>query len=528
MSKHLRGWLDAHALLFYPVCALVTVVLALTVGVGWLYAGVAALLLFAFRPGSALHRATMETCSLWKVLVTVLAAAATAVACLWPMGKLPIWNGEQPGHRNQYELMAEAILDGRIEFTYYDEDTLKDALKDLENPYDPDARAEAGIYFHWDHAYYKGHYYMYFGIVPVLLVFIPYRLLTGEALTTYHATQFFTLLIIVGMFALFWMAARLFFRKLSFGVYIALSTAFSAMSVWYACAEPALYCTAITAAVAMEVWSLFFFIRAVWGETRENRQIALAGVGALLGALAFGCRPTVALANLLVIPMLAVFLKQRSVTWKLIGKLALAAIPYVVVGAALMVYNYIRFEDPFEFGQAYQLTVADQHDYHVHLDGATILRVINDTANNFFAVGRIGTAFPYLRTTSAFSNFPILFLTVFAFPPALRAGRERRLGPMLAGLVATVLVINVFEIVWTPYLLERYRMDIYFLLGILCFLTVGLWYGALGEKGRRRLGFASMSLSAATVVSSFLLCVYTVGIYYPEKVGDIGRLLGLA
>ena len=524
MSKRLRGWLDAYAMYFYPACILLTAVLVLTAGKRWLYVGAAALLLFAFRPGSALHRPTVETCPPWKALVTVLAAAATAAACLWPMGKLPIWNGEEPAHRNQYELMAEAILDGRIEFAYGDEDT----LKDLENPYDPEERAEAGAFYHWDHAYYKGHYYMYFGIVPVLLVFIPYRLLTGEALTTYHATQLFTVLIIAGIFALFWMAARLFFRKLSFDVYIALCVAFSVMSVWYACAEPALYCTAITAAVALEVWSIFFFIRAVWGETRENRQIALAGVGALLGALAFGCRPTVALANLLVIPMLAVFLKKRSVTWKLIGKLALAALPYVVVGAALMVYNYVRFEGPFEFGQAYQLTVADQHDYRVSLDSATILRVLNDTANNFFVLGRIGTAFPYLRSSSAFANFPILFLTVLAFLPALSAGRERRLGPLLAGLLVTVLVITAFEIVWTPYLLERYRMDLYFLLGLLCFLAVGLWYGSLGEKGRRRLAFVSMSLAATTVVSAFLLCVYTVGIYYPEKVGVIGGLLGLA
>ncbi len=523
MSKRLRTWLDAHTLFFYPVCVLVTALLALTAGIWWVFAGLGAILLFAFRPGSVLHRATMETCQRWKVLVAVLAAAATSIACLLPMGVFPIWNGEQPAHRNQYELMAEAILDGRIEFAYGDEDT----LKDLENPYDPDERKEAGVYYHWDHAYYKGHYYMYFGIVPVLLVFVPYRLLTGTSLTTYHATQLFTLFIIAGIFALFWMAARLFFRKLPFDVYIALSVAFSVMSVWYACAEPALYCTAITAAVALEVWSLFFFIRAVWGETRENRQIVLAGVGALLGALVFGCRPTVALANLLVIPMLWAFLKKHSVTWKLLGKLALAALPYVVIGAALMVYNYVRFEDPFEFGQAYQLTVADQHNYRVSLDGETLLRVINGTANNLFALGGVKTTFPYLRTASAFSNFPILFLSVFAFLPALNAGREHRLGSLLTGLVVTVLVISAFEIVWTPYLLERYRSDIYFLLGILCFLTVGLWCGSLGEKGRRRLAFVSTSLAAATLVSAVLLFVYTAGINYPS-VYEIGSFLGLS
>ena len=45
------------------------------------------------------------------------------------------------------------------------------------------ARKEAGVSVHWDHAYYNGHYYMYFGVVPVLLLFLPFRLLTGQALT---------------------------------------------------------------------------------------------------------------------------------------------------------------------------------------------------------------------------------------------------------------------------------------------------------------------------------------------------------
>ena len=42
-------------------------------------------------------------------------------------------------------------------------------LSEMENPYDPQARKELGIYYHWDHAFYNGKYYMYFGIVPVVL-----------------------------------------------------------------------------------------------------------------------------------------------------------------------------------------------------------------------------------------------------------------------------------------------------------------------------------------------------------------------
>ena len=133
--------------------------------------------------------------------------------------------------------MAESSLDGHLDM-YYDEE---DTLAQLNNPYDPKEREEAGVVYHWDHAYYEGHYYMYFGVVPVFLAFLPYRLLTGEPLTTYHATQLFVAVFIAGVFVLFRLLSRLFFKKLPFTVYLALSVAVSVMSVWYASADPALY-----------------------------------------------------------------------------------------------------------------------------------------------------------------------------------------------------------------------------------------------------------------------------------------------
>ena len=382
---------------------------------------------------------------LWTILVVLL----TVAVCILPMGELPLWNGEYPAHRNQYELMAEAILDGRIDFAYGDEGE----LEKLENPYDPEERKSSGVRYHWDHAYYDGHYYMYFGIVPVFLAFLPYRLLTGTALTTFHGTQYFAVLIIVGLFVLCGLLRKLFFQKLPYGLYLALAAAFSVMSVWYSTAEPALYCTAITAAIALEVWSLYFFIRAVYQETRENRQILLAGVGALLGALVFGCRPPIALANILVLPLLYVFLRGRKITWKLIGKLALAASPYVVVGVCLMVYNYVRFDNPFEFGQAYQLTVADQSNYSISIDRAQLQRIFKETRKHFFDRRPIQETFPYLKTTSVFWNFPVLLLSgAIVLPPAFQRAREMKLIPFLLGLAATVFVISAADVLWSPYL----------------------------------------------------------------------------
>lgn len=531
MGNFLENWIKTRpcARWFYPVWILFTAVVFLTAALMggsffWGYMCLLVLVIFMLRPSSWLHKKNLENLTLIKRLFTLLVALITIAACILPMDMLPLWNGEVPGHRNQYELMAENILAGRLDFAYGDEA----GLLNLKNPYDPAERQATGVKYHWDHAFYDGHYYMYFGVMPVFLAFLPYRVLTGTALTTYHATQLFTALTIAGIFVLFDLLAKRFFKRLPYSVYLCLSVAFSAMSVWYATAEPALYCTAITAALALEVWSLYFFMRAVYVEKRENRQIFFAAIGALLGALAFGCRPTIALANLLVIPMLIVFLKQRKVTVKLLGKLCLAALPYALVAAGLMLYNYARFDDPFEFGQKYQLTVADQSQYSVALNADTLLRVINDTLSNFFERGKFTLAFPYFRTSSVIFNFPILLLGVGICNVAvLKNMRYARLLPFMIGLAVTVLAITAMDILWTPYLLERYRMDIYFLLGLGCFLVIGFWYNTATAKQRIWLSSVVTVCCLLTVISAFLLCVQTIGNYYPGMVKDIAEQLRL-
>ena len=149
--------------------------------------GFIALFLIIFLPDSRVYDLAIEDPFFRKKLFTILFVSTLVLICTAPMGQFPLWNGEKPGHRNQYELMAENLLNRRLYFSYGDEDQ----LLQLTNPYDPNERKASGVSYHWDHAYYKGKYYMYFGIVPVFLSFLPYRVITGQPLTTYHATQFF-------------------------------------------------------------------------------------------------------------------------------------------------------------------------------------------------------------------------------------------------------------------------------------------------------------------------------------------------
>ena len=89
-------------------------------------------------------------------------------------------------HHAQYQELAEALSEGKVSVGDAEE-----ALLAMKNPYDTIALQAAGIGYRADYAYHNGKYYVYFGIVPVLLLYLPYYLLTGGALQNYVAVFVF-------------------------------------------------------------------------------------------------------------------------------------------------------------------------------------------------------------------------------------------------------------------------------------------------------------------------------------------------
>ena len=486
------------------------------------------------RPGSGLLGITMERWNIGHRLATVLLMAALIASSSYLMTLCPMWNGEITAqlmeetkavaaglaeekakaetsgaadaaakgqeewmkkaaaamgsdeadqdpdryavkNKNQYELTADAFLNGQLYLDYGDMDP---RLLAMSNPYDTKARRELGVRYHWDHAFYNGRYYMYFGVVPVFLLFIPYKLLTGVSLTTYHATQIFVGLSIIGLFAFFRLLSKRFFPKLSFAVYLLLSAAISLTSMVHCIAKPAMYMTAFAAGICMEIWSVFFYVKAVWATENENRAIFRAFLGALLGALAFGCRPSIALGNLIVIPCLIVFLRQRKITGRLFLKLAGAASPYIIIGALLMVYNYVRFDSPFEFGQSYQLTVADQSSYGSFFSRLSGRALLNGATYFLTRSEDLIGDFPYVTEGGMFYTYPVYIAGLYALTSKkVRAAlRTNKFVLFLLGGMLTIGVIIMMDIVWSPYLLARYREDMAWLLGMLVCLAVGLRY----------------------------------------------------
>lgn len=100
-------------------------------------------------------------------------------------------------------------------------------------------------------------------------------------------------------------------------------------------------------------------------------------------------------------------------TFRLLKKLLYAASPYLVIGILLMLYNYLRFDIPFEFGQSYQLTITDQSKYGNFFAQFDLLKMCNGIRVFLVSHTPMSDTFPYVSFNGILLNFPLLCFGVF-------------------------------------------------------------------------------------------------------------------
>lgn len=266
-------------------------------------------------------------------------------------------------HHNQYHWLAEAMMDGH----FYLNDEPCDTLKALENPYDRRARDNAmkatGERYKWDTAYYNGKYYVYFGVVPELLFFLPTRLMGIFVINKAPVVIMLMIAVIFGYLLIREMTRR-WFKDTSFLLYMMVSCLFvNGMGIYLGVKVPDLYMIPISHALAFSLMGVYLWIKAVPDNDDEkgklNKWYLL--LGSICLALVAGCRPQVVFVSFVSVPLLwdHVFKKRELFSAKSVVTTIMFILPYVIVAAFLMYYNYARFGSPFDFGANYNLTVMD-------------------------------------------------------------------------------------------------------------------------------------------------------------------------
>lgn len=438
-----------------------------------LFAGL--LLLYTLRPKSGLYNRSYSSKPFLACLCLVYSVCAVAIVATH-YGYI---NPDDMNYR-QYIELAEALANGHL---FIDAEPSA-ALMAMDNPYDTNARAAACIEYLWDYAYFNGHYYVYFGILPALLYQLPFYLLTGAELPVVVDIIVSAVAFICGVIFLLKKTCDRWFVGISQGFFFILVLVLLLGSwVSYACAVPGHYSVPIITGLACLVWGLGFWVSATEAGTIRAGQ---AVTGSVFVALVIACRPQLLAGGLIGLVLLAGCF-QRMDKRVFAKRLAIALVPFIAIFALIGCYNAARFGSPFDFGANYNLTTNDMTHREFSLD-----RLPFALFSYLIQPPSVVLQYPYLTTADLstdyyginivesmwggiFSLTPVLFISVL-----LATKQFRKRFPRIPLAIATVSIAIGFLLAAFDAngagVLMRYMMDLGFFFAFAAVLCIAqLW-----------------------------------------------------
>ncbi len=331
---------------------------------------------------------------------TVAAVCFITCVCAIMLTKTPgtrllsDYDPENMYSEDQYEKLFYAFSQGRVSI---DVDFDISEFDQLDNIYDRSERNEKDIHgAFWDRAYYNGKFYCYFGAAPVITVYYPVYILTHHVPTPVLASM------ILAVYAEIFISLLYIkiIKKMCSDVPIVLAlmgllAVLSGSLVLPLAFELQFYYMAVLSGVGAVSAYLYFLLSAYYTQKQKHRIIylILSGVSAVI---IVASRPTLVLyCFIAIVPAVFIFL-DKNIRKKLKVYYSAAIITPVIVGAILiMIYNYVRFENPFEFGFNYQLTVSI-----AKANTITFAMIPAAIYHFFFQQPDFSTHFPYFHMRS--------------------------------------------------------------------------------------------------------------------------------
>lgn len=257
-------------------------------------------------------------------------------------GREPFWQYHPDGW---YNLLVDGFLKGQLNFPVQ----VDPRLIALSDPYDPAANAPYRLH---DMAYYKGKFYLYYGVTPAIVLYLPIRLLTGLVLPDNAAIVFFLFGGLLFAFGTITQIKNTYFPETKNWIMLVCLAVLSFASVSpYILKRTMMYEVASSCGYFFLTGTVYFLVKAV---LKPKNVFLVLCVSSLFLGLAVGGRPHF-IVTILVFPfiVLKVF-KSIEPKNKILAIVCLFS-PFFFYMAWIAVYNYLRFENPFEFGWKYIL-----------------------------------------------------------------------------------------------------------------------------------------------------------------------------
>lgn len=378
---------------------------------------------------------------------------------------------------SEYEKLTDALIEGHFDLNL----KVSDTLKEMDNPYDPVVRQELHEEnqeeFYMDYAYYNGKYYCYFGVIPAILFFVPFKLFFGRHLSTWICVTGCGILYCIFAYYFVYLIAKKYFKKVSLGVYLITSASFVAMSsIVYLVFLGNVYSVPIISSLLFGIIGLSFWLSA----SKENEiKKSYLVLGAIFIAMIIGCRPQLAIILLFAFPIFEDEIRNKQFfSKKGLGNTLCVIVPFLVIGCAIMYYNYARFGSAIDFGANYNLTGNDMTHRGIDL-GRNWLGIFE----YLFQPLNIASKFPYLQLIGQniqmdyqglvsqepmFGGYlwfnPIMIMCIILWKERKKL-QEKRIRGLAYGCVLSGLIIILVTIQMSG-ITQRYMSDFGWLFGI--------------------------------------------------------------
>lgn len=404
------------------------------------------------------------------------------------------------------------------------------------NVYDRVLRSTQSISAVWDHAYYKGNYYCYYGILPAILVYFPLYWLSGCTLIPRAITaSIIGEILLVPVFSLLLLElSKLTGKKENIRHFVfvfAISFITSMMIPLVTFKEGYFHESIYHLPIVYALLNLdLFFLFTLRAYRKENKRLWNLLLAGLAYVFIIACRPNLCFSVLIVAPL---FIKMLFFDKKKFSKRLLDFLPMfgvLIVGAVLIcLYNYARFDSIFEFGQSYQI-----NNDQTHLTYSSD-KLFPSIIHWLFQGPVFYDEFPFISCSVmklSFDNVPynqgyygVLLVPCFwlAFINVFLYKKDNWVRSMV-GIIPLFIILEAFTTYSKAGICARYLLETYHIATLGSAFAYFMILGDYENKKEPSLN-TPLFLSAIALSSAFICFNLSYDSFDGQNIGDLGGIL---